>query len=223
GTITGTVVPPSAVASFATPTSHGGPTGRCGSSARRRRRGSPSSNSRMSPSSISPAVFAKTKSANAMPKATSRTTASWRVSQRTASRSAFAEAPSIGCQSPPARGSLATATLHIVLRIARCRPPPKAVVRFGRGEHAMTQARVQIGIVGDFDPANRTHRFTNEALEHVGLRFEWVPTDALGDSDERLGAYDGIWIAPASPYRSMDGALAAIRYARERGVPLVGT
>jgi len=87
----------------------------------------------------------------------------------------------------------------------------------------MTQARVQIGIVGDFDPANRTHRFTNEALEHVGLRFEWVPTDALGDSDERLGAYDGIWIAPASPYRSMDGALAAIRYARERGVPLVGT
>jgi CTP synthase (UTP-ammonia lyase) len=32
-----------------------------------------------------------------------------------------------------------------------------------------------------------------------------------------------VWIAPASPYRSMDGALRAIRYARERGVPLVGT
>jgi CTP synthase (UTP-ammonia lyase) len=50
-----------------------------------------------------------------------------------------------------------------------------------------------------------------------------VPTDASGDWDEHLAAYDGVWIAPASPYRSMDGALAAVRYARERGVPLVGT
>jgi CTP synthase (UTP-ammonia lyase) len=87
----------------------------------------------------------------------------------------------------------------------------------------MTSATPLIGVVGDFDLANRTHQFTNEALEHVGLRFEWVPTDAAGDWEERLAGYDGVWIAPASPYRSMDGALAAVRYARERGVPLVGT
>ena len=81
-----------------------------------------------------------------------------------------------------------------------------------------------IGVVGDFNPKNPTHRFTNEALDHVRLPFEWVPTDAIEDEpEERLAAYHGIWIAPASPYRSMDGALAAIRYARERGVPLVGT
>jgi len=81
-----------------------------------------------------------------------------------------------------------------------------------------------IGVVGDFNPKNPTHRFTNEALDHVRLPFEWVPTDAIEDEPEkRLAAYHGIWIAPASPYRSMDGALAAIRYARERGVPLVGT
>ena len=83
---------------------------------------------------------------------------------------------------------------------------------------------VLIGVVGDFNPKNPTHRFTNEALDHVRLPFEWVPTDAIEDEpEERLAAYHGIWIAPASPYRSMDGALAAIRYARERGVPLVGT
>ena len=87
----------------------------------------------------------------------------------------------------------------------------------------MAPDRVQVGIVGDFDPQNRTHRYTNDALKHVGLRFEWIATDAVGDPDERLAAYDGIWIAPASPYRSMDGALAAVRHARERGVPLVGT
>ena len=87
----------------------------------------------------------------------------------------------------------------------------------------MTEQRARVVVVGDFDPANRTHRFTNDALEHVGLVFEWVATDAAGDWDERLLSYDGVWIAPASPYRSMDGALTAIRYARERGVPLVGT
>lgn len=80
-----------------------------------------------------------------------------------------------------------------------------------------------ICVVGDFDPANRTHRLTNEAIGHVGLRFEWVATDAVGGADAGLAAYDGVWIAPASPYRGMNGALAAVRYARERGVPLVGT
>ncbi len=87
----------------------------------------------------------------------------------------------------------------------------------------MTADRAQIAVVGDFDRANPTHRFTNAALEHVGLDFRWVPTDSSGDWEERLAAYDGVWIAPASPYRSMEGALAAVRYARERGVPLVGT
>ena len=83
--------------------------------------------------------------------------------------------------------------------------------------------RPRIAVVGDFDSANRTHHVTNAALEHVGLAAAWVPTDASGDWAERLAAYDGVWIAPASPYRSMDGALEAVRYARERGVPLVGT
>ena len=87
----------------------------------------------------------------------------------------------------------------------------------------MARDRVPVVVVGDFDPQNRTHRYTNDALEHVGLRSEWIATDAIGDPDESLIAYDGIWIAPASPYRSMDGALAAVRHARERGVPLVGT
>ncbi len=84
--------------------------------------------------------------------------------------------------------------------------------------------RPSIGIVGDFNPSNPTHRFTSEALTHIGLDFVWVPTDTLqGDPRETLASFDGLWIAPASPYRSMDGALIAIRYARERGVPLVGT
>ena len=81
-----------------------------------------------------------------------------------------------------------------------------------------------IAVVGDFNPKNPTHQFTNTALDHVGVAFEWVPTESIdGDPATQLSAYRGLLIAPASPYRSMDGALSAIRYARERGVPLVGT
>ena len=85
-------------------------------------------------------------------------------------------------------------------------------------------ARKLVGVVGDFNPRNHTHVATNEALTHLSLVPEWVSTDAVGDdAAARLARYAGLWIAPASPYRSMDGALRAIRYARERGVPLVGT
>lgn len=78
-----------------------------------------------------------------------------------------------------------------------------------------------IGVVGDYQPANETHRTLVESLDHVGVSYEWVPTDAV--PEDLASRYAGLWIAPASPYRSMDGALGAIRAARERGVPLVGT
>jgi CTP synthase (UTP-ammonia lyase) len=84
--------------------------------------------------------------------------------------------------------------------------------------------RPRVGIVGDFDRRNATHRATDDALAHLGLAAEWVPTEEVGaDAGRRLAAFAALWIAPASPYRSMEGALAAIRHARERGVPLVGT
>jgi CTP synthase (UTP-ammonia lyase) len=86
------------------------------------------------------------------------------------------------------------------------------------------RTRPLIGVVGDFSAGNVTHRFTNEALSHAGIGFVWVPTEAIGENPAGvLARFDGLWIAPASPYRSMDGALGAIRHARERGVPLVGT
>jgi len=89
----------------------------------------------------------------------------------------------------------------------------------------MSTGRAVIGVVGDFRPQEVTHQGTNQALTHAGLRFEWVPTVEVQPHDpaKRLGAYAGLLIAPASPYHSMEGALAAIRFARERGVPLVAT
>jgi CTP synthase (UTP-ammonia lyase) len=82
---------------------------------------------------------------------------------------------------------------------------------------------VLVGVVGEFKPGNKTHDTLNESLRQVAAEAEWIPTDAVPPPDALSETYAGIWIAPASPYRSMDGALSAIRTARERGVPLVGT
>jgi CTP synthase (UTP-ammonia lyase) len=82
-----------------------------------------------------------------------------------------------------------------------------------------------IGIVGDRQPDLHVHRVTEAALAHVRdpLPFEWIPTEAIAGAPERLARYGALLVSPGSPYRSMEGALAAIRHARERGVPLLGT
>jgi CTP synthase (UTP-ammonia lyase) len=88
-----------------------------------------------------------------------------------------------------------------------------------------------IGIIGDFKPENRSHQATNEAIRHcaraagLDVRSEWIGTEEItgANAPERLGTFGGLWIAPASPYKSMEGALAAIRAARERRIPLLGT
>ena len=80
-----------------------------------------------------------------------------------------------------------------------------------------------IGVIGDFKPGNVTHESLNASLAHARAEWEWVPTDAVPAPDELTHRYSGLWIAPASPYRSMEGALGAVTAARERGLPLVGT
>ena len=93
-----------------------------------------------------------------------------------------------------------------------------------RGFHLHELLQLGVAIEQIHGQTLRHHVATNEALANLSLTPEWVPTDAVGDdAAARLARYAGLWIAPASPYRSMDGALRAIRYARERGVPLVGT
>ena len=85
---------------------------------------------------------------------------------------------------------------------------------------------VTIGIVGDRDPARLVHWATEAALGHLPEppRYEWVPTEEVpGGPGARLSRYQGLLISPGSPYRSMEGALLAIRHARESGTPLLGT
>jgi CTP synthase (UTP-ammonia lyase) len=87
---------------------------------------------------------------------------------------------------------------------------------------------VSIGVVGDRDDTITAHRALPIALElaaraeGVTVRHEWIATDAI-DRAQILARFDGLWCEPGSPYRSMDGALRAIRHARENGAPFLGT
>ena len=80
-----------------------------------------------------------------------------------------------------------------------------------------------IAIVGDRNPHYLTHEATDVALSRLGAEARWVSTPTLLQDPGRLSEYAGALIAPGSPYLSTEGALAAIRYARELGLPLLGT
>lgn len=93
----------------------------------------------------------------------------------------------------------------------------------------MTQGqKIQIALVGDYEPSVPAHQAIPVALDRVAsetgldVQATWVPTTEIGDG-VGLQAFDGIWCVPASPYRNMDGALTAIRFARERQIPFLGT
>ena len=89
---------------------------------------------------------------------------------------------------------------------------------------------LMVGIIGDYDPNLRFHIATNEALGHgarvlsASVVCSWISTPSLsnGFDEATLKRFDALWCAPGSPYKSMDGALRAIQFAREKGWPFVG-
>ena len=70
-----------------------------------------------------------------------------------------------------------------------------------------------------------------EAIGHAAAALDveaevhWLPTSLLlsPEAEQMLTTCDGLWAAPGSPYDSMEGALEAIRFARERDWPFTGT
>lgn len=84
-------------------------------------------------------------------------------------------------------------------------------------------------VVGDYDPTMYTHLAIDTALGHVrelrehALEWNWIATPTLAeDPDAHLALVDAVWLAPGSPYVSLDGALAAVRHARECAIPFLG-
>ena len=84
---------------------------------------------------------------------------------------------------------------------------------------------MKVGIIGDFNSDNPTHIATNHGIEHAAASLErnfesvWLPTDQT----QKFGQFHGLLCSPGSPYRSLDGALLGVRYARENDIPFLGT
>lgn len=85
-----------------------------------------------------------------------------------------------------------------------------------------------IAVLGEYTPSYRPHQATDAAIEHsktflgaTDIATEWISTQAL--DEKRLSDYSGLWIAPGSPYKSLEKTLRAIQYAREHRIPCLGT
>lgn len=85
----------------------------------------------------------------------------------------------------------------------------------------------KIGIIAEYTPSFEPHVATSNAIEHsrdflgVEISYEWTPTNEI--NDDFFETCDGLWVGPGSPYKDMDQAIWAIQYAREQGIPTIGT
>lgn len=91
----------------------------------------------------------------------------------------------------------------------------------------MTNHAARIALVGDRS-ANVVAHARIPVLVEALLRRDSIALDAYwiasteADAD-RLERFDAIWAVPGSPYASEEGVVAAIRTARELGIPFLGT
>ena len=87
----------------------------------------------------------------------------------------------------------------------------------------------RLALIGDYDSKKPAHVALPRALElaakatGVKLEWTWIETEKISDPTIDLAGYSGIWVVPGSPYKNMQGVLAAIRHARERRLPFLGT
>ncbi|WP_327361310.1 MULTISPECIES: CTP synthase C-terminal region-related (seleno)protein [unclassified Streptomyces] len=96
---------------------------------------------------------------------------------------------------------------------------------------ARTTRPARVALVGDRSPHVKSHTRVPALLDALASRdglvldAYWIPTgDAAAEAASgALARFDAVWLLPGSPYASEAGALAAIRVAREEGIPFLGT
>jgi CTP synthase (UTP-ammonia lyase) len=87
----------------------------------------------------------------------------------------------------------------------------------------MTTAR--LALIGDRSPTVRAHEriplLIDALRRREGLVLDpyWINS---ADADE-LEGFDGIWVVPGSPYTNPDKVIEAVRSARVRDIPFLGT
>jgi len=74
-----------------------------------------------------------------------------------------------------------------------------------------------IAALGDRNTDFLTHREIDATIA-LAPEIRWV-----GSEGARIEGFDGLWVLPGTPYRDEDAVLEAIRFAREEGMPILGT
>ncbi|MGH3206660.1 MAG: CTP synthase C-terminal region-related (seleno)protein [Trebonia sp.] len=91
----------------------------------------------------------------------------------------------------------------------------------------MTKQTPRIALVGDRSANVKAHAriplIIDALLARDGIALDpyWIATPDAADCE--LSGFDAIWVTPGSPYESAAGAIAAVRTAREKGIPFLGT
>lgn len=87
--------------------------------------------------------------------------------------------------------------------------------------------KISVALIGDYNETVIAHQAIPLAISLASkaltleTEIEWIPTESV--EVNALSKFDAIWCVPASPYKSMDGALSAIKFARENNMPFLGT
>ena len=95
-----------------------------------------------------------------------------------------------------------------------------------------SKAKVKIGMVGKYVELTDSYVSIKEALIHAGIEhgvkidFKWIEAEWLENDynvvAKLLGDVNGIMILPGFGSRGAEGKIAAAKYARETGTPLLG-
>jgi CTP synthase (UTP-ammonia lyase) len=86
----------------------------------------------------------------------------------------------------------------------------------------------KIAIIGEYYDNFEPHTTLSKSLDYLNdgydFDYEWIETEMVAKKRDRLlNNYAGIWSAPGSPFKSLDGALYAITFARMKDIPHLGT
>ncbi len=92
------------------------------------------------------------------------------------------------------------------------------------------ETRVKIAIVGKYTNLADSYKSLQEALVHGGIanntrvEIEWVDAEAFAGEvpDERLQEVHAVLVPGGFGERGVEGKLAAVTYAREKGLPFLG-
>ncbi len=91
---------------------------------------------------------------------------------------------------------------------------------------------VKVAVVGKYTGNGDAYMSIEEALKHGGIEcdsrveIEWIESDSLEEPGlvmaERLADFDALVVAPGFGERGVEGKIAAIKHARETGLPFFG-